>query len=710
MNISEDEDMFESEEGSSAATGDPSTAVDLELVYQTSTPAIFHQTPPRPRLSSPVEDGSPVFRSQRPARVRRPRLSQVFDDPAPPIETVLQDDLPAVVAASNNVVPTPPENDLVEPGTAELIEGQVGADNPSVPEDLNIPQPEDLNIPQDDIQIVAPVSSSSHVIIEAQHNDSGAEFQPGPSGQQFDSKKSTKPAVNPEKEKTKKSKTKKRKAADSVDEDDDDDGSCCTICFESWSNSGEHRIASLKCGHFFGYACIEKWLRGSGASCPNCKEKCTKKDIRVHYVAKLKAIDTSEKDRALHNLELTKVELRELQLRHTELQVRLQLQSEQVDKLSLDIKRYRDAGGELPPLVSNVPSSQAGGGGEGRLVYQKRHEICKPSAERDKCCRVMAYCQPLGMLVVSQPSFTALAPGFGVRRYSMLDQKLGNFVGVHREIIRELVFHPTQHELLLSCGQDKTARITNMSTCQEVTRFTTDSEVWAAEWSHSNANIVFLGTKRSQILIYDTRDTAAPPTTLTFPGTERRPIISLKFVPACPARGFPFPGLLAMTLGSLWFWAHHQGTDWVAHRLPLDAKLLWAMEFEPESRLVLVSCRPAPQAVHLILELGCTRVESGDNVVTCRTVLKQTSGGSYSTRSFLRSTLISAPNGQALLVFGRGTGQTDHRVIVQEVGSERVVQELNIGRPVLDLCQATINGDRHLAVLGETELTMYKWQ
>jgi len=450
---------------------------------------------------------------------------------------------------------------------------------------------------------------------------------------------------------------------------------------------------------------------GVGQHVQTARKNPPKKDIRVHYIAKLKAIDTSEKDRALQNLELTKVELRELQLRHTELQVRLQLQSEQMDKMTLQIKRHREVGGELP-LVSPALQPTQGVGGEVRLVYQRRHEICKPSAERDKCCRVMAYCQPLGMLVVSQPSFTALAPGFGVRRYSMLDQKLGNFVGVHREIIRELVFHPTQHELLLSCGQDKTARITNMSTCQEVTRFTTDSEVWAAEWSHTNANVVFLGTKRSQILIYDTRDPSAAPTILTFPGTERRPIISLKFVPAAPALGFSFPGLLAMTLGSLWFWAHHvhnQGVEWVAHRLPLDAKLLWAMQFEPESRLLLVSCRPAPQAVHLILELACTRVESGP-VVTSRTVLKQTSGGSYSARSFLRSTLVSAPNGQVFLVFGRGSGQTDHRVVVQEVGSERVVQELNIGRPVLDVCQATINGDRHLAVLGETELTMYKWQ
>ena len=101
----------------------------------------------------------------------------------------------------------------------------------------------------------------------------------------------------------KSSKGKKRKAAESIESTDTEEGSVCTICFEDWSNSGDHRISSLKCGHFFGYSCIDKWLRGSGNACPNCNEKNTKKDIRVHFVSKLAAIDTSERDRALNELE-----------------------------------------------------------------------------------------------------------------------------------------------------------------------------------------------------------------------------------------------------------------------------------------------------------------------------------------------------------------------------------------------------------------------
>ena len=130
-------------------------------------------------------------------------------------------------------------------------------------------------------------------------NTSAADFEEGPAAEVFNKEDAEKENDAGNKVK-KKSKGKKRKAAESVE--DDDEGSCCTICFEKWTNSGEHRIASMKCGHFFGYHCIEKWLRAS-SSCPNCNEKSTKKDLRVHYVARLSAIDTGEKDRALADLD-----------------------------------------------------------------------------------------------------------------------------------------------------------------------------------------------------------------------------------------------------------------------------------------------------------------------------------------------------------------------------------------------------------------------
>ena len=301
---------------------------------------------------------------------------------------------------------------------------------------------------------------------------------------------------------------KKRKRRSEEEEEGNEEGSCCTICFERWANSGSHRISSLKCGHFFGLACIEKWLRG-GSSCPNCNEKATKRDIRVHYVARLAALDTGERDRALADLEKTRVTLREAQLRETELQVRLQQQQELIEQLRGGGGGERGGqggsrGGQAPfSMVQQKEVEKSSG--EPRLVYQRRHELCKTSPDRDKCCRVLAHSTFHGMLLVSQPNTASgnLFPGFGVRRFNMLDQKVGNYVPVLKDVLRDLSLHPTQHELLLSCGQDKTARITNISSCTEVARFASDNEVWACDWGPGGQ--VYLGTKRSTLEVRDTR-------------------------------------------------------------------------------------------------------------------------------------------------------------------------------------------------------------
>lgn len=35
----------------------------------------------------------------------------------------------------------------------------------------------------------------------------------------------------------------------------------CTICYDSCTISGRHRLVSLKCGHLFGKKCVERWVQ-----------------------------------------------------------------------------------------------------------------------------------------------------------------------------------------------------------------------------------------------------------------------------------------------------------------------------------------------------------------------------------------------------------------------------------------------------------------
>ena len=281
----------------------------------------------------------------------------------------------------------------------------------------------------------------------------------------------------------------------------------------------------------------------------------------------------------------------------------------------------------------------------------KRHEVCRPSQDRDRCCRVLAVSEYHGMVVISQPSANPLFPGFGARRLNLLDQKLGSFVGLGKEVVRDLAFHPVTPELLLSCGQERVVRVTNMVSCSEVVRWTTEAEVWACAWAGPHApSQVYLGTKRSQVLVHSTTaPPGTPPLTLTFPGAERRPVVGVASVSPAPSHGLPLPGLLSLTLGSLWFWEHNPAqATFTPHKLPTPPdRTFWSLEYDESTRLILLVCRPGPLATHLVLELTSTVLETGARVVTTNQIMRL-EGGSYSARS--ASTFIANELGQFLHV------------------------------------------------------------
>jgi len=534
-------------------------------------------TPPREEVE--VVATSPILASQRHLRMRRGSLASQFPaSQAPPAEAA---------------PPAPPATLLVPQGAPDT------PDTPGVPHTAPV-TPE---VPQFAPETPATTPESSSAAPEAAPPAPTAPTEaPAPKIEGGGGGESKEPlgGEGGGGEEARPRKKRKRKS----EEEENEEGSNCTICFERWSNSGGHRIASLKCGHFFGQSCIEKWLRGA-SSCPNCNEKAARKEVRPHYVSRLAALDTGERDRALQELEVVRGQLREAQLRETELQVRLQLQGQQIERLKGGTVPVGGLGGGMG--LAPPPAKAGGAGVEPRLVYQRRHELCKPSQERDKCCRVLAATNHLGMLLVSQPNTSSsnLFPGFGVRRFNLLDQRVGNYVPVMKDVLRDLAVHPDQPELLLSCGQDKTARITNVSTCTEVARFTSESEVWACDWGL--AGRVYLGTKRSTVEVRETRAPGSEAQVLKFDGSERRPVIGLRHVAPAPDQGLPYPGLLVLTLGSLWYWELPGGAP-VQHRLATPpGRLFSSLTFLPSSRLLLLSCRPAPTAAHIVMQLAVTR-------------------------------------------------------------------------------------------------------
>jgi len=58
---------------------------------------------------------------------------------------------------------------------------------------------------------------------------------------------------------------------DENEEEEEEEGACCIICLDEFSDGDD--VATLRCGHYFHAACIERWIRNEGAraTCPMCK-------------------------------------------------------------------------------------------------------------------------------------------------------------------------------------------------------------------------------------------------------------------------------------------------------------------------------------------------------------------------------------------------------------------------------------------------------
>ncbi|XP_048423472.1 E3 ubiquitin-protein ligase RFWD3-like [Pyrus x bretschneideri] len=63
-------------------------------------------------------------------------------------------------------------------------------------------------------------------------------------------------------------------------------GLICSICLDSRTVEGDHRICSLPCGHLFGMSCINRWLQHKDTGkCPICNRKCKLKDVLKLFVS-----------------------------------------------------------------------------------------------------------------------------------------------------------------------------------------------------------------------------------------------------------------------------------------------------------------------------------------------------------------------------------------------------------------------------------------
>ena len=88
----------------------------------------------------------------------------------------------------------------------------------------------------------------------------------------------------------------------------------CVLCNEKFGDSGDHQVASLKCGHVFGLKCIEKHL-ATDKRCPmpSCLKKATVKDVQRLFVSSVDTFTLESEEELQKQLDEEQVRKRKLE-------------------------------------------------------------------------------------------------------------------------------------------------------------------------------------------------------------------------------------------------------------------------------------------------------------------------------------------------------------------------------------------------------------
>ncbi|WKX91315.1 hypothetical protein Q1695_009841 [Nippostrongylus brasiliensis] len=303
------------------------------------------------------------------------------------------------------------------------------------------------------------------------------------------------------------------------DDGDGDDG--CSICYEEYTSAGEHRLASVKCGHFFGYSCIARWIRSEGrnAVCPTCKTKTSMKDVRKHYTAAVKVTDTSE-------VEMLRNSNAALHIRVSGLEVELARKDRELSDL---IKRLQE--GKSNVLANAAPNLVIQPRGGRMFLNPDRKELLAPgNANAD--ARALDFNGEYWAVGVACSQARNLFNPFGIRMLTINRQefKLREYYPLHSGRPRAVVFSPYESSLLLSGGEDKRAIVSMNGTIQKQWKMPNEKPVWTGCWTAPNKVALGLGDGRVYEYSLDS-DSSEPVRDYTW-GVGHLPIIFTGYDPA----------------------------------------------------------------------------------------------------------------------------------------------------------------------------------
>ncbi|XP_034255677.1 E3 ubiquitin-protein ligase RFWD3-like [Thrips palmi] len=483
---------------------------------------------------------------------------------------------------------------------------------------------------------------------------------------------------------------------------EEDEGNLCSICLDAWTNSGDHRLVALRCGHLFGQHCILHWLqihKANDRRCPQCKKKSTVKDIRPLYASKIRVLDTSEQEalkETIKKLEQEKESLtRELAYEKQLHQEAIKIQNEQQLKLQ-QLQNHGILGHSvhLPATSKQVAAIAA----QIKINLLSRIEV-----SRHGDCRVLAFNEWKGVLVASnRSSVTPLFPNYGIKLYDTEEFRLCQTIPLHNSHIRDLSFNPHRKDLLLSVSLDKTAKVFCTSTNAPLMSLNAEVPLWSCCWDGNNSNLFFAGSGNGVTLQYDLRNLHSEVSRITTQG-DAGPVVSLNAIPG--GSWLPNGGFLSCRLNRIRVYERTSNSEFREYPLSIDGPF-FALNYNHKSQHMLVSTRPTSQSPHVQYQL----YEVGFAASQPRTNLVHTFLGGTIQRAMSRPCQLEVDgNVKDTLICAHQEAESHVAIWSMKSGQKIPAGPLHCSDHVKDLCPININNRSLLASLTDKALRVYQF-
>ncbi|KAG5886854.1 hypothetical protein JTB14_017660 [Gonioctena quinquepunctata] len=410
-------------------------------------------------------------------------------------------------------------------------------------------------------------------------------------------------------------KTVENIAKSTVSVECEDDGDICPICLDSWTNSGEHRICALKCGHLFGYKCVNRWLDSQQKkSCPTCKKRVNRNDLRYIYAKKLVAVDTAELDLMKQQLDAVVEEKNKVLMDISKYVCREHILNQEIAQLKKQIEEFRNDRSEPKTFTNSFTSSYSK---PLRLFMDKSLEICRQNGSR-----VFDSSSFLDLIVASAKSPNGLFSGFGIRKFNISHYKPLAFIPLHNQQIRDISFHPVNN-WILTASMDKSFKV--VDTLSNTVTYTTSQTMplWSCCWDSNNQYVLYIGTQSGDVVKYDIRVTNSPVATLSVPG-DMSPVVSVASIPSGPMADLVNGGVVSCKLNSMWVF-ENAGNDYKRHSLSIEGPFI-SMKYNIGMKQLLISSRPNNRISYSRHSL-CTLEKANSDGIQCNVIHSFQGGG-----------------------------------------------------------------------------------